>query len=398
MVQRLRLQNFRSFKDATIELRPLNIVVGANASGKTNLVQAFRFLRDLARSGLEDAVALQGGAEYLTPLNSREREVTIELVMAPKMLVRSEGADREGLQVETIRYELTIQTVRTKNSARIMRETFEVRTAATQGGTAVLEIMREGKNVRVTPIDSQLLRMRFRKGERFELDSSTSLFGITPLMLGLPPFLFGENITIYDFSPKQAKQAIPVASAHTLSEDGANLPLVIQQLLRDSRQRERLLRLVQSVLPHIQQLNTTMVGGQHVQIQVQEAYHERRAIPAILLSDGTVEVVALVVALFFTRFPKGLVILEEPDRNLHPGLMGALMELFRDATERNQLLITTHNPELLRHAELDELVLIERDSDGNSTIKRPADQEGVKIFLEEKLGLDYLHTHQLLGV
>jgi predicted ATPase len=92
------------------------------------------------------------------------------------------------------------------------------------------------------------------------------------------------------------------------------------------------------------------------------------------------------------------VILEEPDRNLHPGLMGALMELFRAATERSQLLITTHNPELLRHAELDELVLIERDSEGNSTIKRPADQEGVKIFLEEELGLDYLHTHQLLGV
>jgi len=398
MVQQLRLRNFRSFKDATIELRPLNILVGANASGKTNLVHAFRFLRDLARSGLENAVALQGGAEYLTPLNSREREVTIELTIAPKVVVHSEGTDREGLQVETIRYELTIQTVRTKNSARIVRETFEVRTVATQGDAAVLEIMREGKNVRVAPVDSRLLRIRFRKGERFELDSSTSLFGITPLMLGLPPFLFGENITIYDFSPKQAKQAIPVASAHTLSEDGANLPLVIQQLLRDPRQRERLLRLVQSVLPHIQQLNTTMVGGQHVQIQVQETYHERRAIPAILLSDGTVEVVALVVALFFTRFPKGTVILEEPDRNLHPGLMGALMELFRDATERNQLLITTHNPELLRHAELDELVLIERDSEGNSTIKRPADQEGVKIFLEEELGLDYLHTHQLLGV
>ena len=86
MVQQLRLRNFRSFKDATIELRPLNILVGANASGKTNLVQAFRFLRDLARSGLEDAVALQGGAEYLIPLNSREREVTIELTIAPKGL------------------------------------------------------------------------------------------------------------------------------------------------------------------------------------------------------------------------------------------------------------------------------------------------------------------------
>jgi predicted ATPase len=99
MVQQLRLRNFRSFKDATIELRPLNILVGANASGKTNLVHAFRFLRDLARSGLENAVALQGGAEYLTNLQSRERELTIELAMAPRItLVRSsKGRDREGL-------------------------------------------------------------------------------------------------------------------------------------------------------------------------------------------------------------------------------------------------------------------------------------------------------------
>lgn len=141
-----------------------------------------------------------------------------------------------------------------------------------------------------------------------------------------------------------------------------------------------------------------MVGGQHVQLQVQETYHGKRALPAILLSDGTVEVVALVVALFFSRLPSGLVILEEPDRNLHPGLMGALMELFRAAAEHDQVLITTHNPELVRHAELDELVLVERDTEGNSIIKRPADQEGVKIFLEEDLELDYLHTQQLLGV
>jgi len=42
--------------------------------------------------------------------------------------------------------------------------------------------------------------------------------------------------------------------------------------------------------------------------------------------------------------------------------------------------------------------LVERDAEGNSIIKRPADQEGVKIFLEENLELDYLHTQQLLGV
>jgi len=353
------------------------------------LVHAFRFLRDLARSGLENAVALQGGAEYLTNLQSREREVTIELVMATKMLVRSECTDREGLQGGTIRYELTIQTIRTKNSARIVRETFEMWRAASKSKATVLEMTREGKVVRVRPADSPLLRVWFRKGERFELETDTSLLRIAPLVLGLPPFLFGENITIYDFSPKQAKQAISVASAHTLREDGSNLPLVVQQLLRDSRQRERLLRLVQSVLLYIQHLHTTMVGGQHVQLQVQETYHGKRTLPAILLSDGTVGVIALVVALFFSRLHDGVVILEEPDRNLHPGLMGALMELFRAAAERNQVLITTHNPELVRHAEQDELVLVERDAECNSIIKRSANQE---------MELDYLHTQQLLGV
>jgi predicted ATPase len=396
MVQRLRLRNFRSFKDATIELRPLNIVVGANASGKTNLVHAFRFLRDLARSGLENAVALQGGAEYLTHLHSREREVTIEIVMEPRITALVKGANRERKIVENLRHELTVQIVRSKNSARIIHETLEVRYTSTQDDSWI-KIRRKGENAQVKLSGVFPERLPLQSGGRLKLDSDTSLIHLA-LMIGLPPFLYGESIAIHDLSPKHAKQAVPVASTHTLSEDGANLPLVVQQLLRDPRQRERLLRLVQSVLPYIQHLHTTMVGGQHVQLQVQETYHGKRTLPAILLSDGTVEVVALVVALFFSRLPKGLVILEEPDRNLHPGLMGALMELFRAAAERNQVLITTHNPELVRHAELDELVLVERDAEGSSMIKRPADQEGVKIFLEENLELDYLHTQQLLGV
>jgi predicted ATPase len=383
MVQRLRLQNFRSFKDATIELRPLNIVVGANASGKTNLVQAFRFLRDLARSGLENAVALQGGAEYLTNLQSREREVTIELTITPNRVVYPKSANREGLIVESIYHELTIQTIRSKNSARMARETVEVRYVTTDGGMWTVKMTRRGKSVRLKTPDSNILHAIFTGGNRFELDTSLSLFELTPVVLGLPPSLYEANIATYDFSPKRAKQAISAASPHILSEDGSNLPLVVQQLLRDSRQRERLLRLVQSVLPYIQHLHTTMVGGQHVQMLFRETYHGRRALPAILLSDGTVEIVALVVALFFSRPFGGVVALEQPERNQHPCLMGALMELFRAAAERNRVLITTHNSELVRHAELDELVLVERDAESNSIIRR---------------SVDPLHTQQLLGV
>jgi predicted ATPase len=90
-------------------------------------------------------------------------------------------------------------------------------------------------------------------------------------------------------------------------------------------------------------------------------------------------------------------IFEEPDRNLHPGVMSALMALFHEASENTQLLITTHNPALVRQAEVSDLLLIERDSEGNSVLKRPADSQSVRIFLEEQLGLDYLLTQNLLG-
>lgn len=64
-ISKIRVSNFRSFGDLEVELGNFNVVIGANASGKSNFVQIFRFLRDVAIYGLEDAISLQGGAEYL---------------------------------------------------------------------------------------------------------------------------------------------------------------------------------------------------------------------------------------------------------------------------------------------------------------------------------------------
>jgi predicted ATPase len=401
MVQRLILRNFRSFKEVDMELRPLNIVVGANASGKTNLVQAFRFLRDIARHGLENAVALQGGAEYLTNLNSPgERECHIEIVFTPRMTLRRVSTDRsqQDIKVNEVRHSLTIRTVRRTNSANIVQEQLEVRYISGVNHENLL-LTREGRTVRIEALPSTLYSLSSFKGRRLRLgvNPNTSLMLPASLLSGLPPSFYDESIAIYDFSPKLAKQAVPISSHYALSEDGANLPLIVQQILRSPRGRERLLRLLRMVLPYIKQLLVTTPFGQHVSLQIQETYFDRRTLPAALLSDGTVEVVALIVAMFFSPFNPQLLIFEEPDRNLHPGVMSALMALFHEASENTQILITTHNPALVRQAEVSDLLLIERDSEGNSVLKRPADSQSVRIFLEEQLGLDYLLTQNLLG-
>jgi len=129
-------------------------------------------------------------------------------------------------------------------------------------------------------------------------------------------------------------------------------------------------------------------------LKLWEEYYEESLL-ANLLSDGTVDVVALITALFFED--KDVVIIEEPERNLHPHLISGLMELMKDAARNKQIIITTHSPEVVKHAGVENLLLISRDKEGFSTISRPAEKQDVKIFLENNLGLDEVFVQELWG-
>jgi predicted ATPase len=84
----LTLRNFRSFREAGLRLRPFLLLVGRNAAGKSNLIQGFLFLRDIARSGLANAISLQGGLPYLQNAGlacGRDLAVEVELTLPVEM-------------------------------------------------------------------------------------------------------------------------------------------------------------------------------------------------------------------------------------------------------------------------------------------------------------------------
>ena len=81
-IRRLKVSNFRSFNELDVELGDFNVLIGANASGKSNFVAIFRFLRDIATYGLNDAISLQGGAQYLLNVHSeRERRLSVAITV-----------------------------------------------------------------------------------------------------------------------------------------------------------------------------------------------------------------------------------------------------------------------------------------------------------------------------
>lgn len=108
------------------------------------------------------------------------------------------------------------------------------------------------------------------------------------------------------------------------------------------------------------------------------------------------EILAVIVALYFSEHP--MVVIEEPDRNIHPRVISLLVQMMQEVSERQQILLTTHHPETVRHLPADSLLLVLRNKDGFSTITRPADSEQVHGFLREQIGIDELFVHGQLGV
>ena len=72
------------------------------------------------------------------------------------------------------------------------------------------------------------------------------------------------------------------------------------------------------------------------------------------------------------------------------------MDMMKDASRNKQIIVTTHSPEVVKHAGLENILLISRDKDGFSTISRPSKKKEVKVFLKNQLGLDELYVQNVL--
>lgn len=105
---------------------------------------------------------------------------------------------------------------------------------------------------------------------------------------------------------------------------------------------------------------------------------------------------ALIIALYFEK-SSGIMIIEEPERNLHPQLMSKIVEMAREMSAEKQIIITTHNPEFVKYAELDSILFAKRTSDGFTKINKPQDSSMVNTFINEDLGVDELFISGLLG-
>ena len=179
-------------------------------------------------------------------------------------------------------------------------------------------------------------------------------------------------------------------------EGATNLAPILDRLLADEAQRKTLTNLVRFLLPFIDDIGIQNLTNDSLLLYVTETYTDKTKLYAGLMSEGTIAAIALVVVLYFEDSP--LVIFEDPDRGMHPKLMARVVDMMKEVSKEKQIIITTHHPEMVRYAGVDNLLFVSRDKDGFSQISRPADKTMVKQFLANDIGLDQLYVDDLLEV
>ena len=441
-ITKLTVENFKSFDKLEVELRPFNIIVGSNASGKSNFLEVFRFLRDIAADSLESAVGIRGGGERLRNFNLDENQVLricVETDVVQRQFVHVQDSRAIGIKTDRTTYEFSILFDESDRSFEVATDNLtnhftvvDLRPADEQGKEGASwwgplpsspsyfdpESYFEGQNrgsgrtVFHRDGDSVKCYLELPEGVPFTEKEVSTMHGLRMPLSGsqevmLEPFLRHTllpytahslaSISAYDFDPRKAQLAVPPTGSRELDASAENLPVVLREILRRPESKKRLINLVSVLLPFVHDLDVDEFGfGQLITMLTERFSDKRHRLAAAFASDGTIACLALVVALYFQE--NAVAVFEEPDRHIHPHLASRIMQMMNEVTDDTQVIVTTHNPELLRHANLEDILLVTRDPDGHSQITRPADSEVLSHFLQNELGVEDLFVQNLLAL
>ena len=360
MLASFTLKDFKSFREARLPLGPLTVLIGANAAGKSNAIEALRLLSWLAQGQKLSAI------QYA--VNSADRVVRGRIED-----LCHRGQSQFGLSCVTDDphwNRLDMQISIRDGELHISAEKIDAVAAAaplydmdqpstgpnTDAGVGYNNFLRGSKRPHVLVSDQMAVFAQFKSAARFEAGHKTAQETIPTVAKRYQNLL--SNILFLDPVPARMRE-YSFTSDKRLLGDGTNLSSVLHRLWSAdadagtepfATQRAAILAFIQS-LPEQDIAGLGFLDGPRgeVMVQLQAAFGGMpTAYDASLLSDGTLRVLAIAAAMLSA--PEGsLVVIEEIDNGVHPSLARHLLDSIRSIAERRRLrvLLSTHNPAML---------------------------------------------------
>jgi predicted ATPase len=369
-IRTMRLQNFLSYggEGEEIELQPLNVLIGPNASGKSNLIEAIGLLKatpidltaPIRKGGGINEWLWKGGKE--PPI--AEIEATLEYPQGARSI-----RYRIDFTVAGQRLEILDEIIENEN--RILPD---------EGNAGFFY-----RYQRDTPL-GRFAKNKLIAGNQDYLIPDHSIISQRKDPLRYPELTYLGNqfssICLYrdwhigrnSESRKPQQTDLP---EHPLLEDGSNLGLFLNNLQYQLGSRP-IIEKLKKFYEEAEELSVKIYGGT-VQIFIREE-ELIQPIPATRLSDGTLRYLFL-MALLLDPTPPPLICIEEPEIGLHPDILPTIAEMLIEASQRTQLIVTTHSDTLVSALSPESVVVCERDDKGSHL--RRLDPDLLKEWLKE---------------
>lgn len=353
MLTAITLENFKSYRSARLPLAPLTVLIGANASGKSNAVEAMRLLSWLAQGQKLSAIryaihdgeqVVRGKVQDLAYCEGDSFSIGCETDhddfnrLSMTVSLREDGLHLAGEQVAGIRlplYDLDQPSTDRSTDVRVAYDNFSP----------------GGKKPHVVCSDQMAIFTQLTSPATFDAKHRKSRETIPKIARAYEASL-GSMLFLDPVPARMRDYSFP--GEHRLNGDGSNISSVLWDLTEGARSTDEA---TADVLGFVKSLPEQNIAGFDflkeprggVMIQLEETFGaQTRRYDASLLSDGTLRVLAIAAAMLSAQ-SGSLVVIEEIDNGVHPSRARHLLDSIRNLARRRNLrvLLSTHNPALL---------------------------------------------------
>jgi predicted ATPase len=345
----IKIEGFKSIKSAQLNLAPINILIGANGSGKSNFIQFFEFLNQLYDRKLEKYVALNGGAEKILHKGSK---------------VSNKIKTHISFNNNVNSYSFSIE----KGSDSFIFES--------EG----LWYHNDKKDYR-----------HYQKEASIKTDDAYRAEHIRLYLNGLKKYHFhdtGKN------SPFNEMSHIDNDS-YFLYEKGGNLAAFLFKIQTENVVfYHRIVKIIQSIAPFFSDFYFQANSEGFVRLQWQNKYSST-IYGASDLSDGTIRFIALVTLFMQPRLPRSIII-DEPELGLHPFAIAKLAGMIQSVAKKGiQVIVATQSADLVNHFDPNDVITVDQKA-GETQFNR-LKQESLSLWLEDYMIGDLWQKNVITG-
>ena len=374
-INKISCRNINNFETLDLNLCNFNVIIGLNGSGKSSFIMLFKIIKNILASSCAQAITNEGGTYTLrnfymqTPCDTSKIGFNIDF--DDEIFVTS-AADKLKFRVLSLQDEIEWDCGNPNDKFAVRNERFSIALSSVDNAytlNIIADRIGDAYKYEITgDVENFFPHFKAFRDRKF-FASDTLIHYLFELVFNFS--LRSSNLcklSIYEFEQDLLTE---FRDYENYSDDDASHEILFKMMkktLDDDDKKRSFFNFLNYVLPDIEDISFE-TKQDNMLVFIKEKF-SAKYIPVNKLSDGTIFLVVIILVLYFDD--KSITIFDEPERRIHPHLISKVIDMMKDVSEYKQLIISTHNSEIVRNVDPSHIFHIKKGEHGNSIITNPA--------------------------